>query len=47
MSEAIFSGLVVEPYRLTTLPSVSMRNLVKFHLILFPANPLFSLRSHW
>ncbi len=46
MSAAIFSGLVVEPYRLITVPSLPTRNLVKFHLILLPSRPDFCSRSH-
>ena len=38
---SIFNGEVVGAYLSTTLPSLSTRNLVKFHLIPFPKNPPF------
>ena len=43
ISLAMAAGLVWEPYRLNTLPSPSIKNLVKFHLIRsVPSTPLAS-----
>ena len=39
ISSSILFGLVEEAYLSITLPSLSMRNLVKFHLIASPGKP--------
>ena len=40
MSFSIFAGVTVGAYRLITVPSLLIRNLVKFHLIALPKMPL-------
>src|SRR5215469_1248224 len=39
------SGVVIGAKRARTTPALSTRNLVKFHFILLPSNPLFCCLS--
>jgi len=46
MSVSNERGLVRVPYLFTGNPSLSQRNLVKFHLIASPRNPVLSVRKN-